>query len=61
VGKVKKICFITAIDGTIKAFMINHLRELSKMYEITIITNTDDKNFLKSYNINNINNKNNKK
>lgn len=52
---MKKICFITATDVTIKAFMINHLRKLSKIYEITIITNTDNKNFLKLYNLNNIN------
>jgi len=52
---MKKICFVTASDVTIKAFMINHLIELSKVYEITIITNTDNKFFLEPYNLKNIN------
>ena len=35
-----KICFVATVDNAITSFLANHLRELSKLYELTIITNT---------------------
>lgn len=51
---MKKIAIITAVDTTIKAFMINHLKKLSEEFEVSIITNTSDINFLLNYGIENI-------
>lgn len=44
--RIKKICFVATNDLTIKLFLINHLRELVKIYNLTIITKTDNPNFL---------------
>ena len=41
-----KICFVATVDTAITAFLANHLRELSKLYELTIITNTSDPDLL---------------
>ena len=38
----QKICFVSTVDTAITAFLANHLRELSKLYEVTIITNTSN-------------------
>lgn len=51
---MKKICFVTACDSTIEAFMIKHLKELSKIYQITVVTNTRSKTFLKKYGLSEI-------
>jgi glycosyltransferase involved in cell wall biosynthesis len=40
------ICFVTTIEFTISAFLLNHLLNLSKNYELLIITNTTNINFL---------------
>lgn len=37
-----KICFAATVDTAITSFLANHLRELSKLYELTIITNTSN-------------------
>lgn len=51
---MKKIAIITAVDTTIKAFMINHLKKLSEMFEVCVITNTSDINFLLDFGIENV-------
>jgi len=43
---MKKICFILTTDIAVKAFLLNHLRALSKMYEISVIVGTEDPDFL---------------
>jgi glycosyltransferase involved in cell wall biosynthesis len=48
----KKICFIAAAEITVKAFLIEHLKVLSNYYDLSVITNTDDNNFLNPYSIN---------
>lgn len=50
--KKKNICFVTAADISVRAFLLEHIKELSKFYQITVITNTDDLNFLVKENIN---------
>ncbi len=41
-----KICFVATVDTAITSFLANHLRELSKLYELTIITNTSNPDLL---------------
>jgi glycosyltransferase involved in cell wall biosynthesis len=43
---MKKICFVVTVEFVVKAFLLNHLRALSKFYEVTVIVNTDNPNFL---------------
>ncbi len=47
----KKICFVATSEATIHAFFLNHIKELSKYYDITIITNINDINSLTQYHI----------
>lgn len=48
---LKKICFIATSEMTINVFLLGHLRKLSKHYNITVITNTKNINFLNEQNI----------
>ena len=34
------------VEHAVKAFLLNHLRALSQIYDVTVIVNTDDPNFL---------------
>ncbi len=43
---MKKICFVLTVDSAVKAFLLNHLRALSQIYDVTVIVNTDNPNFL---------------
>lgn len=47
--KGKKICFVAAIELSIRVFMVEHLRRLSNEYSITVVVNTDNVDFLKPY------------
>ena len=51
-ARKKKICFVTAADISVKTFLLEHIIELSKFYQITVVTNTDDLSFLAKENIN---------
>ena len=44
----KKICWVVASPLTIHFFLMGHIAELSKEFELTIITSVDDLNFLKN-------------
>lgn len=41
-----KICFVLTAEFAVKAFLLNHLRALSDFYEVTVIVNTNNPNFL---------------
>ncbi|CAM8355584.1 glycosyltransferase [Candidatus Methylopumilus planktonicus] len=41
-----KICFVATADVAITSFLANHLRQLAKLYDLTIITNTNNPDFL---------------
>jgi glycosyltransferase involved in cell wall biosynthesis len=43
------ICFVTAVRITVEVFLVGHLRALDPLYEITIITDTNDSDFLKPF------------
>jgi glycosyltransferase involved in cell wall biosynthesis len=47
--KGRNICFIAAIELTIRAFMVEHIRKLSKENKVTVIVNTDNADFLQTY------------
>jgi glycosyltransferase involved in cell wall biosynthesis len=38
----RRICFVVATDVTAKAFLMDHIRALSKEYEVTLVANTSD-------------------
>lgn len=42
----KKICFVITAEFVVKAFLLDHLRTLSKLYDVTVIVNTKNANFL---------------
>lgn len=42
----RSLCFIATVEYSVDAFLYSHIKELSKLYKITIITNNKDKNFL---------------
>jgi glycosyltransferase involved in cell wall biosynthesis len=42
-----KICFVTAAESTIKVFLVDHFFAMAAKYDITVITNTDNTDFLK--------------
>jgi len=48
----KKICFVASAKYPVTAFLINHIRQLSKHYDVSLIVNTDDVNFLAHAGIN---------
>jgi hypothetical protein len=49
---MKKICVVVSSDLTVKAFLLGHLRALSKNYDVTVVANTADKEFLTRFGIN---------
>ncbi len=38
----KKICFVVSTPLTVKAFLVNHIKDLSKIYDIYIVANGED-------------------
>lgn len=49
--KSGKICFVATAELTICAFMIEHLKKLNKKNRITVVVNTDNVDFLKTYGV----------
>ncbi|MBA4389472.1 MAG: glycosyltransferase family 1 protein [Syntrophus sp. (in: bacteria)] len=50
--KKPRICFITAVEITVKAFLMDHCRAMSSRYDITVVTNANDAGFLESFGLN---------
>ena len=48
---MKKICFIISTEAGLKAFLIEHLKAISKNHEISVIVPTDNPFFLKSLDV----------
>jgi glycosyltransferase involved in cell wall biosynthesis len=44
--KKKRVCFVATCDSAITVFLAQHLKQLSKFYDITVITNPSNPNFL---------------
>ena len=51
-GIRKKVCFVLSAEFALKVFLLNHLRALSKIYDVTVIVNTNNPNFLSEQDIN---------
>ena len=41
-----RICFVLTSEYAVKAFMLNHLCALSELYDVTVIVNAENPNFL---------------
>lgn len=46
---IRRICIVVASEMTVKAFLLEHLRQLSGRYELTLVANTRDRDFLLPY------------
>ena len=46
VKSTKKICFVLTAEFAVRAFLLNHLRALTEIYDVTVIVNTNNSNFL---------------
>ena len=49
---MKKICFVLTAEFAVKAFLLGHLRGLTEFYNITVIVNTKNPNFLAEQGVN---------
>ena len=43
---MKKVCFVLTAEFAVTAFLLNHLQALSKLYDVKVIVNTSNPNFL---------------
>lgn len=41
-GNKKKICFIATVEFAISVYLLNHIKVMSDLYDITVITNSKD-------------------
>lgn len=48
---MRKICFVVTVELAVKAFLLNHLRALSAIYDVTVIVSTENANFLTDHGI----------
>lgn len=44
--KKKKICFVVPVEYVVDHFLLNHLRYLSRAYEVTVVLNTNQPDLL---------------
>ena len=42
----RSICFVATVEFAVNAFLLNHLKELSKYYDLTVIVNLKNPKFL---------------
>ena len=50
--KNNRIFFVANVDFAINSFFLSHLKALSQHFDVTVIVNTDDQDFLKKQGIN---------
>lgn len=48
---MKKLCVVSTIELPVVAFMVPHLRALQQSYELTVVVNTQNRQFLTEYGI----------
>ncbi len=51
----KSVCIVTASDMTVRAFMLDHIRELTRHYDVCVVTGSDSFDLSKEYGINAVN------
>lgn len=49
---IKKVCFVATIEMTVKAFLMEHIRALGGIYDVCVIANTENADFLRPFGIN---------
>lgn len=49
ISQKKKICFVAVVEISVKAFLVDHIRAMTPYFDISLIVNTPDKNFLKPF------------
>ncbi len=47
----RSVCFIANVEFSVKAFLLDHFRAMLPVYDVTVVTNTADLNFLKKANL----------
>ena len=47
----RRLCFLATAEFAVHAFLINHLRILATEFDVTVIVNTENINFLKKHGI----------
>ncbi|CAM8360632.1 glycosyltransferase [Candidatus Methylopumilus planktonicus] len=47
----RRLCFVATAEFAVNSFLINHLRVLTNEFDITLLVNTENINFLKKYEI----------
>jgi len=52
ISQRRKLCFVVTAEFAVHAFLLTHIRTLSKFYDITLVVNTKNVNFLKDLRIN---------
>lgn len=46
-----KVCFIAAVDSTVKVFLVDHIKAISQFFSVDIAVNTPNKSFLKPFDV----------
>jgi glycosyltransferase involved in cell wall biosynthesis len=47
----KRVCFVAAVEITVKAFLLDHIRTMGRYFDISVAVNTGNTSFLKPYGI----------
>jgi glycosyltransferase involved in cell wall biosynthesis len=48
----RKVCFVATLEMSIKAFLIDHMRLLQEIFDLSVIVNTENIRFLEPFGIN---------
>lgn len=46
-----KVCFVAAVDSTVKVFLVDHIKAISQFFSVDIAVNTPNKSFLKPFDV----------
>lgn len=46
-----KVCFVAAVDSTVKVFLVDHIKAISQIFSVDIAVNTPNKSFLKPFDV----------
>jgi len=45
--EINRMCIVVASEMTVTEFLLGHLRALAKAYDVTVVANTGNHDFLK--------------
>ena len=46
-----KVCFVAAVDSTVKVFLVDHIKAISQFFSVDIAVNTPNISFLKPFDV----------